>query len=311
MSAGLSRRPSARGAAITKDALILAIRRAWDPSRSPARFSLAALTVVGLVVGVLQVAGRVPLPGDAWVYWTTEPGSYRADLYAYPPVLLQLLGPLKAVNAWQLYIVGWSAVCFAALGYALGPLALVELLLLVPDVLIPGRGHWWGAPVEAALLGNVTMPMAAAMIAGLRRSGWWAVPALSKMSPAVGLLWFPFRGEWRRFGQAVLVTGGVAVASFALAPAAWARFVDFALANTGTTHFGPEIVGPPLAIRLIAAVLLIAAAARMNYPRLVPIAAATALIGMYGWASFVAVACASLSPWLRAVPAPQTATPAE
>ncbi len=249
------------------------------------------MIMLGLIVGLAMVAGRVPIGGDGWVYWTAD--GYALGVYGYPPPLLQVATALHPIG-WQVWLVAWTTLCFGSLAIVLRGWSLLAAAALVPDVLFLGRDNLLGAPIEAVLLGNVTMPMVAAIVLGMRHPGWWAVPLLTKMTPGIGLLWFAFRREWRAFGIGLGVTAAVALVSFMLAPRMWTDFTAFALANIGATSNGPPIVGPPLWIRLIAAVALLAWAARTNRPWVVPIACGISLIGLYGLGSVVSVAVGSV-----------------
>ena len=242
------------------------------------------MVVVGAVYGLAMVLGRAPLPGDAANYWHPVYGHY-----VYPPPLEQAIWPLRVLGAWQVFVVAWMALCFGSLGYLLGRWSLVAVLMAVPAVYVASGTPWTG-PIESVLVGNVTLPMVAAIVLGMRQPAFWAVPLLTKMTAGVGVLWFAFRGEWRSFGVAIGATIAIAAASFVLAPDTWAAFTTFALDHLGATSNGPEIVGPGLWIRLPAAVLLIAWGARTDRAWVVPIACAMAVIGLYGWATFGSVA---------------------
>ncbi len=75
------------------------------------------------------------------------------------------------------------------------------------------------------------MPMAAAIVLAMRSSpawspGWFAIPILTKLTAGVGLLWFPFRREWRPFAIGVGITAAVSLISFVVSPAAWIEWID-------------------------------------------------------------------------------------
>lgn len=270
----------------------------WRPGHSD-KLALVSMTMLGVIVGIADVQGLSPLPGDALVYLSTEPGQYAVGVYGYPPVLAQLLVPFRMMPG-ELFVVAWTALCFASLGYALGRWSFVATALLIPEIAFGQKGgDWWASPAASALTGNVTMPMVAAMVAGMRHPGLWAVPILTKVTPGVGLLWFAFRREWRSLAIGISATCILAAVAFVLAPDAWYRFGRFALTNMGADWNGLPIVGPPLWLRLPVAVALVAWGARTNRPWVVPIAAAASLIGLYGWGSFVSVAVAAASPRLR------------
>ena len=258
----------------------------WD------RLAIVAMTMVGAIVGIAALLGYSPLPGDAQFYWLASPAHPYTGVgdYVYPPALAQLLEPVRWAGS-EVFVVGWTALCFGSIGYVLGRWSAAAVALAFVAIGIPGP---WSEPVASAFMGNVTPIMVAAMVAGVRHPAWWAVPLLTKMTVGVGVLWFAFRGEWRSFALALGATAGVAAVLFVISPAAWTDFVAFALANSGATSNGPPIVGPPLAIRLPIAVALVWWGARTDRTWLLPIAGATALIGLYGVGSFVAVAFGAL-----------------
>ena len=94
----------------------------------------------------------------------------------------------------------------------------------------------------------------------------------------MGLLWYLARGEWRRLGVAVGVTGVLVLASAVLAPTLWSKWIEYVLdtgmsPDVGTAHF----VAIPLVVRVPAAVLLVLWGARTNRPWTLPTASMLAL----------------------------------
>jgi Glycosyltransferase family 87 len=208
----------------------------WD------RLGLVGSTLIGVIVGIAMVAGITPMPGDAWFYWNASPGVYAVSSYVYPPILAQLLVPLHWFDAWQLFTVSWITLCFASLGYVLGRWAFVAMALAIPGTFIA----WLKPatePIGVVLMGNVTLPMVAAMVAAQRHPGLWSVPILTKITPGVGLLWFAFRREWRSLAIGIGITLAIVAVSFALAPDAWVAFIQFAVENVGTDVNGPQSWG--------------------------------------------------------------------
>ena len=227
----------------------------WD------RFAVLACALVGFIVGIAQATGTIHEPFDAIMYWRgflDEPYWLGAGQYVYPPPMTQLIEPFRWIG-WPVFIVGWTTLIWASLGYVAGrfaPLVLLAAVIQNPSTV---------AGAEAAFIGNVTLPMAAAIVAGMKHPALWAVPLLTKITPGVGVIWFAFRGEWRRFGIAVGATVAIAIGSFVLLPSSWSQFAALAVDNANLrTNGGMVIVGPPLWTRLVAAVLLIAWGARSN-----------------------------------------------
>ena len=257
------------------------------------RFPIIAMTVVGLVAGVGEVAGLLPLPGDATQYWWAAVEPPRQ--IGYPPALAQILGPVASVG-YPAFVVVWTALCFASLGYVASWWTFPLCLLGIAGIWFPGP---WNAPLASVLLGNVMMPMVAAIVLGMRYPGLWAVPFLTKITVGVGALWFAFRREWRAFAIAMGTTLVLTGILFALGPAAWFQFAQFAMVHAQDTSNGVPIVGPPWWLRLPVAIVLVAFAARTDRPWLVPITCATAILGLYGWGTFFSVAVGGLvrAPW--------------
>jgi hypothetical protein len=254
---------------------------------APHPFPLVAMALVGFIVGIGEAFGPFPLPGDFSYDWL---GGFERGGYVYPPVLTQLMQPLHVIDV-RLVIVAWTVLLFASIGYVLRWWSFLACVLALVGVFVPGP---WAAPVASAIMGNVTMPMVAAMVLGMRHPALWAVPLLTKITPGIGVLWFAFRREWRQFAIAVGTAAGLAFAFMAVDPGTWADFVRFALANLTATNNGPDIVGPRLWLRLPIAVLLVWFAARTDRPWLVPIAGATAIVGMYGFGTWATVALGAI-----------------
>src|SRR3989442_144874 len=143
------------------------------------------------------------------------------------------------------------------------------------------------------LLGNVQILIAAVAIAGFRWPALWALPALTKVGPGVGLVWFIARKEWRSLAIALASTVALAVASFLLAPWAWGDWLGFLQRNAATPSFVPVV---PIAfqIRLALGAALIVWGARTDRPWTVPIAVGFSSPQLYEW-SFVVI-------WLAAIP---------
>jgi len=190
---------------------------------------------------------------DAYAYWSTRDGilydgdgTGRIGAYLYSPAFAQLLTPLVALP-WALFDAVWTALNLAAYGWLAGRLAL-PLLLFVPFSF-------------EIVSGNVHLLLAAMVVAGLaERGAWtWALGAITKVTPVVGLLWFAVRREWRPLGIALGATAVMIGISFALAPAPWSEWLTILARDAGRPL---ETVGwslpVPLAPRLAAAASLVA-----------------------------------------------------
>lgn len=268
------------------------------------RLSLVGTMMLGAVFAVLELA-RVFRPWDFDFYWAaTDFGNLYVDgwldptyAYVYPPVLAQLLYPFHVLGH-DAVMVGWTMLCFAALWWCCRVWTLPVIAAGIAATTFPDTlpGQVLGAPLGSVLVGNVQVPMAAAIVLGLRRPGWFAVPLLTKLTVGIGLLWYLFRREWRPFALGVLVTLAVAGASFLVSPGAWIEWAQWTVATYGQPS-NPPIVGPPLPLRIVAGIALVYIAARRNWRWLVPVGCAVAIPSLYGVGTVVAVSVGALH-WL-------------
>lgn len=259
------------------------------------RLALGVMVTLGLVSGIAQVAGITPRPYDFDFYWhATDFGDlYPADwlnldkAYVYPPVLAQLLYPFH-VLPYAVVAPAWIVLCFASAWYCLRAwsLPLFGVGFLAP--LLP-QDNILGAWLGTALVGNVQFPMAAAIVLGLRHPGWFAVPLLTKLTVGVGILWYAFRGEWRRLAIGLGVTVAIVVVSILISPGAWFEWARFSIDNYGGPS-SPPIIGPPLPVRVVAAAALVWFAARTDRVWIVPLACGIAIPGLYGLGSVLTAA---------------------
>ena len=249
----------------------------------PASLSRDATLLVGLLVGLGQALGRVSLPGDAWLYWQAQPGALYSGTwittgYVYPPPFALALAPFHLLP-WPVFIVGWTTLLFGALWYiARGwslPLIAAGFVGIAAGLRDPVT-----TTLAWALEGNVQLLLAAAAVAGMRYPGAWAVPLLTKMAPGVGVLWYAFRGERRRFTLALGVTVGIAALTFVLDWRDWLAFLAW------VRIAGPSpvaLVPVPFAVLALIAVGIVAFAARTNRPWLVPVACGICSPALYMW----------------------------
>ena len=250
------------------------------------RFRLAELEtppLVGLVVAVV-VWGLVVVFAEPWGrLWGTGQDArcyYQATLadpylhsawndpiaYVYSPAFLQLVSPLTALP-WQAFMAVWTALLIGAVRFLTGP-RLLAAGLLFPFTAMEVAG------------GNVSLPLAWAIVLGFRWPGTWALVLLTKITPGIGLLWFAVRGEWRSLAIALGATAAIAAISWLTIPDAWPRWLDVISANAGKGGTWAS-VPIPLVIRLPAAVALVVWGARTNRRWTVPVASMLALPALW------------------------------
>src|SRR5207248_8069807 len=142
-------------------------------------------------------------------------------------------------------------------GVSLGALTLAgaSYTLLAPGV------------IEDLVRGNIHILLAAAIIAGFRRPGMWSAMLLTKVTPAVGLLWFAVRREWRALAQVAVVTAVIVGISVLLGGVKvweeWIRLLATSAESPRTyTYLG--IAPPPLVVRMPLAVVVVAWGALTN-----------------------------------------------
>jgi hypothetical protein len=217
------------------------------------------LTVLGLLLAIALVAVMAltaePFdpdgygPGqDARAYWAVPldapyvPGSVgHESAYLYSPAFLQAMMPLRALP-FPLFLAAWTVLLLAVLYWLSGPLLFAPLIVLCfPEL--------WG--------GNITILLAAAVVAGFRFAGTWALPLLTKVTPGLGLLWFAVRREWRPLLIAGATTAAIVGLSWLLAPGLWAAWFDLLRSSTNSSTV-PGSVPVPLLVRLPVAAAFIA-----------------------------------------------------
>jgi Glycosyltransferase family 87 len=259
---------------------------------------LPGLIIAGGVFVVLQVmgtaAGQPFAAYDVHSYWlaggsdhpyagTIASGfddSVNLYKYRYPPPLAQVFSVLHLLP-FPLVAGLWIGMLYAIVLVLGGRWA--PLVLLFPPTL------------AELYLGNVNLLIALAIVVGFRRPGAWSVVFLTKMTPGVGVLWFAFRREWRSLAIALGVTAAVAAVSFALAPQLWREFLDAMTVQAGAAlDVPPAAIQISLPIRLVAAVIVIAFAARTDRYWLVPVAATIAAPALWWNVLVILVACVPL-----------------
>ncbi len=234
---------------------------------------LAAVVALTLVLAVSDpLASQWTTGREAYCYWVPalsnmyEQSDWTSPVaYVYSPVFLQALAPLKALP-WQAFLGVWTGLLLLAVRFLSGP-------------------RLWAAAIVFAAVelagGNIHLLLAGAIVVGFRWPAAWALVMLTKVTPGVGLLWFAFRGEWRRLAVALGATAAIAAVSFAIAPSAWVDWVGILVASAGKTPGTWAAIGIPLVFRLPVAIALVAWGARTDRRWTVPVAAMVALPAMW------------------------------
>ncbi len=262
------------------------------PGRVPARFQrLAAryrrllpvalgMTLV-LIVGVrcAQFASDGAYGFDAFSYW--RPGHYGPSLYdgvattgglgmfRYAPPFATVVAPLSVLD-WQAFLWTWTVLILGVTLWLSGPRRFwlgLAIVLVFPEV----------------YFGNIHVLLAAAIVVGFRHPAAWSFVLLTKVTPAVGLLWFVVRREWRALGVAAGATAlvvGVSMLAGGIEP--WRAW----LASLGATQSTPAdntFLGfVPLPVRLAGAAALVAWGGSTDRRWTVLVAAVLALPTIWG-----------------------------
>ena len=240
------------------------IARSWGSLLRDAAFLVAVIVNGWLLI----VPGPSFGPVDALSWWTIDlanPYGHAlgamtgSGAFRYSPVVAQLFAPF-ALLPWPVFVAVFLAIQVAVVVLVSG--SRWPLVVLVPPVLLN------------LFAGNVDTLMGMAVVVGFRWPGAWAVLLLTKATPGIGVLWFAFRREWRRFAIAVGFTGLLAAVSFAIAPHLW--FEWFAALRSMSALPQSDLV-PPLAIRVPIAIGITAYAAVTDRKWLVPVACLVAV----------------------------------
>jgi Glycosyltransferase family 87 len=248
------------------------------------RWGLAAIGLVWLALIAFGVLPYDLQPNDSHAYWVVNPADpYRGarlggpDAFLYAPVVAQLLGPFTALP-FDVFRLGFAALDLVAL----------TLSGLLYTLVIPGV-------IEDIVRGNIHILLALAILAGFRFPGTWSAVLLTKVSPAIGLVWFAVRREWAALAQVALVTGLIVAVSALLGGVGlwvdWIRLLLTSSENPRTYTYLFGIAPPPLAVRMPVALLVVAWGALNERRWTVPVAAFVALpvIWPSGFALLLAV----------------------
>jgi glycosyl transferase family 87 len=255
------------------------------------RAALTGLALVGLVaLPYLWVRNweRSFWGFDAFAYWSIDLSNLYGRSYGntsglgafrYTPPVGQAFSVLD-VLPWEVFFGLYFLAMVGVLYWASGRRPLVTLAL----VALP--------PVALELYhGNVHLFMAAAIVVGFRFPAAWAFVILAKVTPGIGALWFVFRREWRSAITIALATGGIALASYLVAPHLWTEYLSAMRDNISFRPIDGYPFDVPQVIRIPLAILLVWWGARTDRRWTVPVAATIALplIWWHGLSMLVAI----------------------
>jgi hypothetical protein len=251
--------------------------------------TIAGLTYIVLVwLRIVPYAPPVPDYGpmfDArgfWIAW--DGGLYdipwgQYEAYVYSPAFAQLLWPFTLLP-WPVFAAGWTIASIGCLFWM-----RVPWMIAFPGV------------IDDILRGNIHVFLAASIVLALRRPAAWAFGILTKVTPAIGLVWHLVRAEWRAVAIALGVTGVIVGASFIFSANLWLEWFGL-LADNADTTARIRVIPLPLIVRLPIGVILIAYGARTDRAWLVPIGVMLGLPNV--WTSSTALLAGSVSLWLAA-----------
>jgi hypothetical protein len=233
----------------------------------------AMAVVVWAVIVVFSAPwGRLWGTGqDAYCYWfpTLADPYARSDwtdpiAFVYSPAFLQLLQPIR-ILPWQAFMAGWTAILLAAAYVLTGP-------------------RWYPVGIVLALMelagGNIHLVLAAAIVLGFRWPWTWSIVLLTKITPAVGLLWFAVRREWRNLAIALGSTAAIVAVSYLVWPSAWAAWGEV-LSRVAGREGTWAAVPIPFVVRLPFAVGIVVWGAWTGRRWTVPVAAMLALPALW------------------------------
>lgn len=215
----------------------------------------------------------------------------RLGAFLYSPAFAEAMRPLTLLT-WPVFCALWLAGTAAVYMWLLTPLPLRWRLPLLVIVL----------SFDSA--GNVWALLALVIVFGFRRPAVWAFPALTKVTPCLGPVWFAARKEWRNLAIAVGATLAIVAVSAATSPRLWVEWFRFLLSTHPTANgiASPSSLIPTailLGVGLPVAVVLTIYAARRDLPWLLAVATVFAVPILAGQALFVLAAVPRLWPATR------------
>lgn len=226
------------------------------------------MAAIGGCLILVVAVNRWAAPQDEHAYWRAgqrllsgaplyDPMATSVTPYAYwyPPPLAQLMAPVSAVLPSEPFSWAWTGLLLACLlwlgrGRPLVALALVAFLPVAVEL-------WFR---------NVHLVLAAIVALAILRWPWmFAVGAIVKLAPGLGIVYLLVRGRRRDAAIAVAVGLVVVLVSAILDPGAWTGFFEI-LRGRGPADVS-GLVPIPYVVRATAGLALTVIAGRLT-PRI-------------------------------------------
>jgi Glycosyltransferase family 87 len=193
------------------------------------RLGLVVLAAVGASLLAVIAASYWSEPNDNLAYWLAGQriigggpvyaigdAAFAPYAYHYPPPLAQLLAPLTVMIPTLAYLIVYRALEILVT-WDLAGRRMLPMLALIAVL-----------PVAVELrFENVHLFVALGIVVGLRRWPWlFAVGAVVKLSPGLGVVYLACRRRWRDALVASVAGLVMAGASWALAPDLWQGWLN-------------------------------------------------------------------------------------
>ena len=225
-----------------------------------------------------------PLGMDSYAYWLAGRrlldgeslyiGSAIDQLgaYFYPPLFAQAWMPLAGIDL-RVVDWAWKAVMLLSIRYMAQSWLMTGIWMLYPGTL------------TELSAGNVTFPLAALTVAGLRgRAEGVALATLVKFSAAAvaPYIWVHRPEARRRLLLGALLAGALVTLSLLMSPGLWQDYLDSLGSQGRLTLEGTDIIhilptaGADFALRLVVALILVVVSVRLRSPHLAYIASLVA-----------------------------------
>jgi Glycosyltransferase family 87 len=176
-----------------------------------------------------------------WLAWRRHPmygiAPDRVDAFLYSPVFAQAVWPLTRLS-WHAFFALWVSASVAAFVWLLWPLRWryrIPLLCLCAPVIVSG---------------DIWPLLATVIVLGFRRPTLWSIALLTKVTAAMGLLWFAVRREWEPLLRALAAAAILVGVSAAVSPGLWAAWLHLLIHGGSATTASYGGIDIPFAGRL-------------------------------------------------------------